>query len=385
VQNTFKRLTNAFLTEIASKEGRWNGFGPLPPDTIRFGLRQTGGRRFWFWEQVDVRGFIRRALRLGLIAGSGIALLMPALAAPVAVATSTTLTAGTLSGCSLPLTIAVTAGGQPVTSGTVAIDDEFGGNSVPLASVALSAQGTATSTVNLAEGSHSLTAVFSGVTGYQTSTSTPAVAVSVATQCEFTVAVSPAASGITLAGNVMTLTPGDAGSATVTIAPSVEFTSALTAPMFITLSCSGLSVDASCNFTPSNVQILSTTTTPPTSTIVIQTLAASTTSVKPATRPGARSTSIAWAILLPGAFGLGGLAWGARRRRWLSRLALMALICMVTMLGTTGCNPLYNYEHHGPVPNPPTPAGSYTVVVYAQYSNGVTALTQQTSFALTVN
>ena len=118
--------------------------------------------------------------------------------------------------------------------------------------------------------------------------------------------------------------------------------------------------------------------------MVIQTYAVSGASLKPAPQPGQSSAPIAWALLLPGVFGLGGLAWGARRRRFLSRLSLVALVGLVTLLGTTGCNPLYNYQHHGPIQNPPTPAGNYTVLVTAQSSNGVTAITHSTTLALTV-
>jgi hypothetical protein len=117
--------------------------------------------------------------------------------------------------------------------------------------------------------------------------------------------------------------------------------------------------------------------------MIVQTLAASTTSALPAKR---NSSSIAWALLLPGALGLGGFAWGSRgRRRWLSRLSLVALIGLVTLLGTTGCNPRYAYEHHGPPPNPATPAGTYTITVTAQSNNGVNAVSNSTTFALTVN
>ena len=181
--------------------------------------------------------------------------------------------------------------------------------------------------------------------------------------------------------------PGNAGTVIVTITPVNN--GSLTAPLFVTLSCSGLPDEASCNFTPANVEILSTTHTscatgsaaalcPPTSTMVIQTLAASTTA---ATR---QSNPIAWAFLLPGVLGLGGMAWGARRRRFLRRLSLMALLGLVTLLSTTACNPRYAYEHHGPVPNPPTPAGSYTITVTGQSSNGITAITHNSTLALTV-
>jgi hypothetical protein len=63
---------------------------------------------------------------------------------------------------------------------------------------------------------------------------------------------------------------------------------------------------------------------------------------------------------------------------------LIALVGVVTLLGTTACNPRYQYEHHGPQQNPATPAGTYTINVTAQTSNGVTALAHTTTFVLTV-
>ncbi len=54
------------------------------------------------------------------------------------------------------------------------------------------------------------------------------------------------------------------------------------------------------------------------------------------------------------------------------------------MLGATACKPRYNYYHHGPPLNPATPAGTYTVNVTAQSSNGITAITNSTTLALTV-
>jgi hypothetical protein len=97
-----------------------------------------------------------------------------------------------------------------------------------------------------------------------------------------------------------------------------------------------------------------------------------------------RTGGVAMAILLPGALGLGGLAWSLRRRAWLSRFCLLALLALVTTLGTTGCSPLYRFYNHGPVPNPATPAGTYTLLVTAQSSNGVTATTHSATLAFTV-
>jgi hypothetical protein len=324
-------------------------------------------------------------------------------AAHAQASTATTLAAGTLSGCSQALTVAVTASGSAVSSGTVTIEDEFNGSQVQLATVALSATGTASPTISLAEGSHSLTAVFAGNATYLTSTSSP-VAVSVTTQCEFSVALSNFTPATTSA-NTLTLTPGQSGTVTVTVSPSVEFTSLLTAPMSVTLSCTGLPDNASCGFTPENVEILSTTpescpsgsaasACPPTSTMVIQTQAASTSSASPSNRPGRRPPPIAWAFLLPGALGLGGLAWGTRRRRgvrgtvsrWLSRFSLLMLIGLITLLGTTACNPRYDYLNHGPSTNSATPAGTYNVTVTGVYNNGVSGVgTSTTNFVLTVN
>jgi len=335
-----------------------------------------------------VRGLNRRGLRLELVAGLVIALAVPAFSQ---VATTTSLTAGTLNGCTQPLAVTVVAGSTPVTSGTVTILDQFEGNSVSLASVALNSSGAASPSVALAAGSHSLTAHFSGATGYLASTSLQ-VLQSVTTECEFTVALSNFTPASTTA-NTLTLTPGQAGSLTVTITPSLEYTSTLTAPMFVTLSCSGLPDGASCIATPENLELLPTTlescptgslpsTCPPTSSMVIQTVAPSTASATPM---APRGGGISWAFLLPGTLALGGLAFGARRRRWLSRLSLVALVGLVMVLGTTGCNPRYNYLNHGPPANPATPAGTYTVTVSAQTNNGVTAITHSTTFVLVVN
>jgi hypothetical protein len=131
-------------------------------------------------------------------------------------------------------------------------------------------------------------------------------------------------------------------------------------------------------FNPENVEILPNATAALTSSMVILTqqqegyLA----------RPG--SNSVALAILFPGALALGGFAWSVRRRPWLQRLSLLALVALVSMIGTTACNARYDYYNHGPPINPATPAGTYTVNVTAQSSNGVTATTHTTTLAFTV-
>jgi hypothetical protein len=312
---------------------------------------------------------------------------LPAAAATGNIGTETTLSAGTSdrTGHTLAtVTVNVTGvDGQPAT-GAVSIED----GARLLAQVALNASGQATAIVGLPGGAHALRAVYAGDAAHEASNS-PVTELqgSSSPTPSFQVTVSP----VSPSSFPMTLAQGASGTAEVTITP--EGNAALTAPMFVTLSCSGLPDQSSCTFTPETVEILATTPAscaanspaadcPPISSMLLQTQGPGTVAKA---APVRRNSPIAWAFLLPGVLGLGGLAWGARRRAWLSRLALVALLGLVTTLGASGCSPLYRYYQHGPGNNPPTPAGTYTVTVTGQASNGVTAITSPpTTFLLTV-
>ncbi len=315
-----------------------------------------------------------RGLRLQLVAALGVAVAIPALGATAAseqLATQTTLRVDTrdLNGrTQAALSIAVTGSdGQPA-AGSIAISDH--GKS--LAGFVLDAQGKATATVELAPGDHNLSAVYTGDQAHLTSKSevSPVHAVS-GTTPDFSVAISPA---------TVSLKQGQSGSATVSITPINAVS--LTAPMFVTISCSGLPDQSACTFTPENLEIPVGATTAINSSMVIATQATSLAKAKPDSVRGSRP--VAWAVLLPGALILGGFAFGARRRRFLSRLVLLGLVAFVTVLGTAACSPLYNYYNHGPPKNLPTPAGTYNVTISAQSSNGVTATTRSTTIAVTV-
>jgi Big-like domain-containing protein len=315
---------------------------------------------------------IRRGLRLQLVAAIGIALAVPTLAFAAqnerSVATLTTLTLETHDqGGRTQATVAIAVTGEdrlPAT-GAVAVSD-FGRQ---LAGAALNAQGQATLILDLLEGDHSLTAAYTGDDTHRGSRSQSfRVRAQASATPDFQISVAPV---------TLSLTAGQSGTAVASITPVNS--SALTAPMFVTLSCSGLPDQSSCNFNPENIEILPNATVPITSSMIVQTQAQEASLL----RPG--SNSVALAILLPGAIGLGGLAWSMRRRLWLQRLSLLAMVALVAMLGTTACNPQYRYFNHGPPPNPATPAGTYTVDVTAQSSNGVTATTHFTTMALTVN
>jgi hypothetical protein len=343
-------------------------------------------------EQVQVRGLNCRYLRLDLVAGLGIALALavwPAAAAAQQIATHTTLTVetGDQDGhTQATATVSVTAAdGQPA-SGVVVIEE----GDRELAEAVLNAQGVASPVFSLPAGDHDLRAVYVGDASHLTSASVTTDATAQASSTpNFTLSLAPVAPS-TLP---LTLTAGNSGTIAVTVVP--EDNAALTGPMFVTLSCSGLPSEASCTFTPESVEILPTTPAscpanspasdcPPVSSMLLQTVGVSGARVLHPGFPGSAGHPVAWAILLPGMLGLGGLAWSARRRRWLQRLALVALIGTVTALGTTACKPTYYYYNHGPVPNPATPSGTYTVTVTAQSTNGVSAITTNTTMVLTV-
>ena len=300
------------------------------------------------------------------------ALAMPALAAAGTQATQTRLSAETRDQngrTQAALSIAVAGEDGLPASGTVTIEDE----GKPLAGAVLKADGTAQISIGLLPGAHALRAIYSGDIVHQASVSdSSAVSAQVSSTPDFTISINPGS---------MTLTAGQTGNATASVTPVNA--SALTAPMFVTLSCSGMPDQSSCAFTPENVEILPNASAPILSSMVITTQSPGTRGLAaPLAHPV--DNPVAWAVLLPGSLSLAFLAFAARRRRWLNRLSLMALVGFVSVLGATACSPRYNYFNHGPPYNLPTPAGTYTVTIAAQSSNGVTASTHTTPFALTV-
>jgi len=324
-------------------------------------------------ELVHVIRMFRRGLRLHLVAALGVAVAISALGATAAskqqaTQTSLTLTTRDLNGrTQATLSMAVIgADGRPAT-GSIALTD----HGKPLAGFALDAAGHSTATVDLAPGDHSLSAVYTGDQAHLSSNSEVSTVRAVASSIpDFSVSISPA---------TVSLKQGQSGSAIVAITPINA--ASLTGPMFVTISCSGLPDQSACTFTPENIEIPVGATAAINSSLVIATQAASLAKAQPVLKR--ESQSIAWALLLPGALVLGGFAFGARRR-FLGRLALLGLVGFVAVLGTTACSPLYNYHNHGPTPNLPTPAGTYTITIAAQSSNGVTATTHTTTIALTV-
>jgi len=173
--------------------------------------------------------------------------------------------------------------------GAVVLSDQ----SRQLAGAALNAEGQAKVVLDLPAGDHLLSAAYIGDATHQASTSLSAGvhAMSSTGTPDFQVSASPA---------TLTLTAGQSGTVTASITP--VYATSLTAPMFVTLSCSGLPDQSSCSFTPGTIEIQPNATAAITSTMVIVTQMASSASVA-----HERGNTVAWALLLPGVFGLAAL------------------------------------------------------------------------------
>jgi hypothetical protein len=266
------------------------------------------------------------------------------------------------------LTAHVTADVNGAPSGVV----NFRSGKMDLGSAFLDSDGNAAvETDNLPAGSHQVVAIYQGRTGYASSLSTPAqVQANVSTVAGFTVAAAPTS---------LSTSVGNFVNSTITVTPVNGFNA------YVALSCSGLPVNSTCNFTPLNVPASCTTSatgvqtcTPGTSVMQIQTLA-------PSPGPRVADTQGAgierFAFIFPALFGLAGLGV-SKRRVW--RNVALAMLAFAGAMSVTACAQRYNYLNHGPPGNQGTPIGSYTITVDAQSSNGSFTITPPTQPQITL-
>ena len=303
-------------------------------------------------------------------------------AATAQTATHTTLTAETreTSGRTVAtFTAIVLDDNGSAAKGVVTLVDVSQGRHTGVASAALDGEGRAEIKLDsLTTGDHSLQAVYSGDASRAVSQS---AAVSVHPQAtatpDFALAVAPTS---------VTIKQGNSGALVATITPINSFTG------FISLSCSStgttsnLPVGVTCTYSPANLQVTAPTTSNPTAVatanLSIQTTGAAGQNGKAVSPFKGSSSPMVLAILLPGVVGLGFVG---RRRSILGRVALLAMVAAIGVLGTSACSARYRYFHHPPTANNGTPLGAYTIIITAQTSNGVTATTHSTPLALTVN
>jgi hypothetical protein len=202
-------------------------------------------------------------------------------------------------------------------------------------------------------GNHSISASYGGDPSFSPSSSTNPV----------TFTVQPGFALVSGPTNVSISAAGTSGTSTVGIIASTGFTTA------VTLSCSGLPVEATCTPTSFTGQ---GPTTVATATLTIQTAAAHTTML----RSNAKQY---YAVFLGGGLPLIGIFVIAvpkrRRTTLLLGVILLGLVAVFPACGGGGGG-----SHAAHQQDPGTPAGSYVVTVTATAGS----LTQQGSFALVI-
>jgi hypothetical protein len=255
-----------------------------------------------------------------------------------------------------------TSSGQQAPSGVVTLVEDGKTGQRELGSVPLNADGTATLTsADLLAGEHSLHVLYSGDATHAASASAAnTVRAEATTTPGFALSASPSNATVPAGGTATSI---------LTLTPSNGFSN------YVALSCSGLPLQAACNFNPVNVAVGATT--PGTTTMTISTQAPSGT--LSLLMHGDRG--LVYAFLLPGLLGLAGLGAG---RRASVRFLAMVLLMGSLVGGTTSCAQRYNYLHHPPAASLGTPAGVSPLTIEAIAINGSQVTQQQIPFTLTV-
>jgi hypothetical protein len=246
-----------------------------------------------------------------------------------------------------------------IPTGTVTFLD----GSTSLGGATLSSGVAALSNSNLAIGTHSITAQYSGDSNFLPSTSKLLSEVVTGTP-DFAVAANPTS---------VTVTAGSPAQYSISVTPSNGYNAS------VTFSCSStLPAKTTCNFSPASVTPTNNTYAPATLTLGT---AAATTSLAVPTR--LNSNPISPALLASmGSFGVFGVlvaGVGTKRSRQTAILLGMVLVLMITLVGCGGGS-----SNSGtPITTPGTPSGSYTVTITATGA-GSNAPTHTTNVTLVV-
>jgi len=188
----------------------------------------------------------------------------------------------------------------------------------------------------LSDGANTLTAAYSGDATYNSSTGTASVTV---TQV-VTTAPSPTA-----------VNPGASATATVTLTAGSTYSGTMNISCTLATSPTGAQDLPACSLNPASVTL--TAGGSGTTQLTVTTTASSTSSLAPSSEPNPwrlGGGAILAAMLM--------LGIPAKRRRWLSMLALLAVVAVAGVLGCGG-----GQSSPPPVTNPGTTAGVYTFIV----------------------
>jgi hypothetical protein len=246
----------------------------------------------------------------------------------------------------LTATVAASMSGRPAPTGSISFYD----GSTLLSTATLSGGSATFSTAELAVGTHSIATVYSGDANFNPNASSAAVSVSVATlPPAFTMAGTP---------NSLSLTRGQNGVVTLTLAANATFSDT------VNLACSGAPQDATCTVNPASVKL--TPGGSVSASVVIGTTTARSASSLPETPSGKTSGLVSLAGLLC-------LICGWRSRKSLLLIVPVVVLVLATM-GVVGC---------GGSSTPTAATGSYTITVTATPGSGGTA--QTVSIPVNVN
>lgn len=261
-----------------------------------------------------------------------------ALGTPAATTTALTASASSVNlGSSVTLTATVSsAGGTP--QGTVSFLDGATaiGSSVVTATGSSAIATLATSA--LMAGTHTITANFSGVNGFSSSSASAT-----------TVTVVPPTFSAVLGSSSLSVARGSSGTTTLTITPAGGYTGNFT------IACGSVS-RVSCFVTSSTATLSGTGSV---TTFVTVDTKNTVSRAEPASSSGALSRVVSACLLLPV---VAGVSLGRRRRSMLRQAGLFTVALLLScgmVLGLTGCGSSHD-----------TPSGTYTVPVVVTPASG---------------
>lgn len=255
------------------------------------------------------------------------------------------------------VTVAVAGGtGQPTPTGVLALATGTYNAQQPLAN------GAASFTIAagvLSSGSNTLTVTYLGDATYKSVNQTTTVTVS-----RVLIAASTPAS----------IAPGATATATTTLSAGSTYSGTMKLACTLTNSPSGAQSLPTCSLNPTSVAIVASGNG--TATLTLQTTAATNTALAQPSRLGL------WGLGGSSVFaGLVMLGMPSRRRRWMSMLGLLLIVCTVGAIGCGGGSS--SSKSPTPPTTPATTAGNYTFTV-AGTDTADSTITVSTTVTLTV-
>jgi hypothetical protein len=253
------------------------------------------------------------------------------------------------------LTATVTASlpGRPTPTGTVSFYD----GTTLLGTGALSGSTVSYALDPLAVGTHTIKAVYSGDTNFDTTTSVTTTIIVTTVAPAFTLTGSPSS---------VSVTGGGQGVVTLGLAANSTFSGA------VTLTCSGMPANGTCAVNPGSVTLASNGSS--TATLVIGTTADHAELQQPVSPWQTPATGLSLAAIF------GVFITRRKRLRMFSALGLVAFLSVGAML--VGCGDSGNPKNKSALTVAP---GPYTVTVTATPASGSSVAAQTTTVSVTVN